>query len=36
MPRKTGRIVHLQAELQRVEKERDVLKKALSIFGRNE
>jgi transposase-like protein len=31
-----SRIVQLQAELQRVERERDVLKKALIIFGRNE
>lgn len=31
-----SRIAKLQAELQRVERERDVLKKALIIFGRNE
>jgi transposase-like protein len=31
-----SRITQLEAELHRVERERDVLKKALIIFGRNE
>lgn len=31
-----SRVVELEAELRRVERERDVLKKALIIFGRNE
>lgn len=31
-----ARIRELEAELHRVERERDVLKKALAIFGRNE
>ena len=30
------RIHQLEAELRRVERERDILKKALAIFGRNE
>ena len=30
------RVQALQAELLRVERERDILKKALAIFGRNE
>ncbi len=30
------RVRHLEAELLRVERERDILKKALAIFGRNE
>ena len=30
------RVRELEAELRRVERERDVLKKALAIFGRNE
>jgi transposase len=29
------RLRELQAELRRVERERDILKKALSIFGRD-
>jgi transposase len=29
------RVRELQAELRRVERERDILKKALTIFGRN-
>jgi transposase len=29
-----GRVRELEAELRRVERERDILKKALSIFGR--
>ena len=31
-----ARVSELERELRRVEKERDVLKKALAIFGRNE
>lgn len=31
-----SRVKELEAELRRVERERDVLKKALIIFGRNE
>lgn len=31
-----GRVAELEAELRRVERERDVLKKALIIFGRGE
>jgi transposase len=31
-----GRVRELEAELRRVERERDILKKALSIFGREE
>ena len=31
-----SRVAQLEAELRRVERERDVLKKALIIFGRNE
>jgi transposase len=31
-----GRVRELEAELLRVERERDILKKALSIFGREE
>lgn len=31
-----GRVAQLEAELRRVERERDVLKKALIIFGRSE
>lgn len=30
------RVKELEAELKRVERERDILKKALAIFGRNE
>jgi transposase len=30
------RVRELEAELLRVERERDILKKALAIFGRNE
>jgi len=30
------RVRELEIELRRVERERDVLKKALAIFGRNE
>ena len=30
-----GRVRELEAELRRVERERDILKKALSIFGRD-
>jgi len=30
------RVRELEAELRRTEKERDILKKALAIFGRNE
>ena len=30
------RVRHLEAELVRVERERDILKKALAIFGRTE
>jgi transposase len=30
-----GQVRELQAELRRVERERDILKKALSIFGRD-
>ena len=30
------KVKELQAELKRVERERDILKKALSIFSRNE
>ena len=30
------RVRELEAELRRVERERDILKKALAIFGRNE
>ena len=30
-----GRVRELEAELRRVERERDILKKALSIFSRN-
>lgn len=30
-----GRVKELQQELQRVERERDILKKALAIFGRD-
>ena len=31
-----SRVRELEAELRRVERERDILKKALAIFGRNE
>ena len=31
-----GRVAQLEAELRRVERERDVLKKALIMFGRSE
>lgn len=31
-----ARVRQLEAELKRVERERDILKKALSIFGRDE
>lgn len=31
-----GRVRELEAELRRVERERDILKKALAIFGRDE
>lgn len=31
-----GRVQELEAELRRVERERDILKKALAIFGRQE
>jgi transposase len=31
-----ARVRELEAELQRVQRERDILKKALAIFGRNE
>jgi transposase len=31
-----ARVKELEVELRRVERERDILKKALSIFGRNE
>jgi len=31
-----GRVAELEAELRRVERERDALKKALIIFGRSE
>jgi transposase len=31
-----ARVRELETELRRVERERDVLKKALAIFGRNE
>ncbi len=31
-----GRVRELEAELRRVERERDILKKALAIFGRSE
>ena len=31
-----ARVTELEGELRRVEKERDVLKKALAIFGRDE
>ena len=31
-----GRIRELEIELHRVERERDILKRALAIFGRNE
>ena len=31
-----GRVKELEAELLRVTRERDILKKALAIFGRNE
>lgn len=31
-----ARVRNLEAELRRVERERDILKKALSIFGRDE
>jgi transposase-like protein len=31
-----ARVHELESELQRVQRERDILKKALSIFGRNE
>jgi transposase len=31
-----GRVAELESELRRVERERDVLKKALIIFGRSE
>ena len=31
-----GRVKDLEAELRRVERERDILKKALAIFGRDE
>lgn len=31
-----SRVRELEAELRRVERERDILKKALSIFGRDE
>ncbi len=30
-----ARVQQLEAELRRVERERDILKKALSIFGRD-
>jgi transposase len=30
-----ARVRELEAELRRVERERDILKKALSIFGRD-
>ena len=30
------RVKELETELRRVERERDILKKALAIFGRNE
>ena len=30
------RVQQLESELRRVERERDILKKALAIFGRNE
>lgn len=30
-----ARVRHLEAELLRVERERDILKKALAIFGRH-
>jgi transposase len=31
-----ARVIQLEAELRRVERERDILKKALSIFSRSE
>ena len=31
-----AKVKDLEADLQRVERERDILKKALAIFGRNE
>ena len=31
-----GRVRELEADLRRVERERDILKKALAIFGRSE
>jgi len=31
-----ARVHELESELQRVQRERDILKKALAIFGRNE
>ena len=31
-----ARVRELEAELQRVQRERDILKKALAIFGRND
>jgi transposase len=31
-----GRVRELEVELRRVERERDILKKALAIFGRSE
>ncbi len=31
-----GKVRELEAELRRVERERDILKKALAIFGRSE
>jgi transposase len=31
-----ARVVQLEAELRRVERERDILKKALAIFSRSE
>ena len=31
-----GRVRELEVQLQRVERERDILKKALAIFGRHE
>ena len=31
-----ARVRELESELQRVQRERDILKKALAIFGRNE
>jgi transposase len=31
-----ARVRELEIELQRVQRERDILKKALAIFGRNE